>query len=243
MYLDKRTMMKKMILILTLLLSSYSGHSQILISIIFGDKLNSEGLEFGLDGGVNFSQLSGMESNNFASNFHLGFYFDVRLKEQLWLNTGVLVKSSQGAAELSKNDVLNLYPDIKMYLDSGNYSQSLGYFNVPLMLKYRLKNHFFIEGGTQLGLMINAKLNYEHTYDGTEVKSSVDNMDAFNRFDVGLLGGLGYKLRKGEGMNIGVKYYYGLLDITNTGNLDNRNSVIYLKVDIPIGREKSAQDK
>ena len=224
---------------MTLLLSAYTAQSQILISIIFGDKLNSEGLEFGLDGGVNFSQLTGMESKNFATNFHLGFYFDIQLKNQLWMNTGVLVKSSQGAAELSKTDVLNLYPDLKTYIDSGNYSQSFGYFNVPLMLKYRLKNHFFVEGGTQMGLMTNAKLNYEHAYDGIEVRSSADNVEAFKRFDIGLLGGLGYKLRKGEGMNIGMKYYYGLLDITKTGTLNNRNSVFYIKVDIPIGREKA----
>ncbi|UTW65191.1 PorT family protein [bacterium SCSIO 12643] len=236
-------MAKKLIFILTLLLSGYSAQSQILISIIFGDKLNSEGLEFGLDGGVNFSQMTGMESKNYASNFHLGFYFDIKLKNQFWLNTGVLVKSSQGAAELTKNDVLGLYPDIKAYLDSGSYSQSFGYFNVPLMLKYRLKNHFFIEGGTQMAIMINARLNYEYSFDGVDVTSSADNMGSFNRFDMGLIGGIGYKLRKGTGMNIGLKYYQGMIDITKSENLNNKNRVIYLKVDIPIGKEKSESGK
>ena len=232
-------MIKKIFLSVLFIGLIQSANSQILISIIFGDKLNSEGLEFGLDGGVNFSQISGMESNQFATNLHLGFYFDIRLKNQWNLNTGVLVKSSQGAAELSKNDVQALYPDLSTYVDSGSYSQALGYFNIPIMIKYKFKNHWFLEAGPQLALLMNARLQYEHTYDNIELNTSVKNRDAFNRIDFGLIGGMGYKLRKGTGMNIGIKYYHGLVDISKSSDLNNTNRVLYLKIDIPIGKEKS----
>ncbi|MFT4755181.1 MAG: hypothetical protein ACI85Q_002747 [Salibacteraceae bacterium] len=215
-----------------------NASSQILISIILGDKLNSEGLEFGLDGGVNFSQITGMESAHFATNIHLGFYFDIRLKSQWWLNTGVLVKSSQGASSLSENDVLNLYPESLVFLDSGSYSQSLGYFNVPIMIKYKFKNYLFMEMGTQLAILTNARINYSHEYNDIELNTSSKNTDSFNRIDAGIVAGLGYKLQKGEGINIGVKYYQGLLDISKGSNLNNYNRVFYLKVDIPIGRKK-----
>ncbi len=236
-------MLKKILFVIFFSFWGYTGHSQILISIIFGDKLNSEGLEFGLDGGVNFSKITGLESNAYASNLHLGFYFDVRLKNQFWLNTGVLVKSSQGSSKLTKNDVLNLYPDLDSFAVEGNYSQSLGFFNVPIMLKYRFENHIYAGLGFQASLLMKARLNYSHAYENIEITSSIDNRDWFKRVDVGLVGGFGYKLRQGNGINLGVKYYAGLIDITKSSNSVNRNNVIYVKVDIPIGKDNQKKEK
>ena len=44
------------------------------------DKLNSEGLEFGLEGGVNWSNISNLDADKSLSTFNLGFYFDFKLK-------------------------------------------------------------------------------------------------------------------------------------------------------------------
>lgn len=231
-------MIKKTLLLFLLLGSVYPANSQVLISIILGDKLNSDGLEFGLDGGLNFSTISGLETSSVATNFHLGFYFDIRVKNQWSINTGVLVKSSQGANKLSKNDVLELYPELNMFVDSGSYAQSLGYFNVPIMVKYKFKNNFFMELGPQVSLLINARMGYKHEFDGIEIQSSIDNRNAFNRIDAGMVSGIGYKLRNGTGMNIGLKYYHGMVDISKTSNLNNQNRVLFLKVDIPIGKDK-----
>lgn len=237
-------MLKNILLFVVLLGSANISQSQILISIILGDKLNSDGLEFGLDGGVNFSQISGMESQSLATNIHLGFYFDIRIKNHWWFNTGVLVKSSQGASGLSENDVFTLYPEVNNFVDSvGEYSQGLGYFNVPLMLKYKFNNNLFMEAGPQLALLMNARLDYAYAYDNVELNTSIKNRDSFNRIDAGLVGGFGYKLGKGTGINIGAKYYYGLVDITKSSSLNNRNRVIYVKVDIPIGREKASKNE
>ena len=86
--------MKKYFIILSLLLIGFTAQSQVLISLLLGDKLNSPNLEFGLEGGVNWTQISGMETKSFARKWNLGFYFDFRLKNQWWLYTGVLVKSN-----------------------------------------------------------------------------------------------------------------------------------------------------
>jgi hypothetical protein len=227
------------IFLTTLLLSTASiGQSQILISIIFGDKLNSENLEFGLQGGIAFSQFRGLESKNYAGNFNLGFYFDFQIKESpWWFNTGVLVKSDNGSGKLSKNDVYKLYPELGTYADSGTYSQSIGQFNVPLFLKYRFKNHMYAEFGGQASLLWSAHLSYEHAFDNVTLNTTVDNKDRFNRIDFGLVAGVGYKLRDGKGMNIAVKYYYGLVDMMKS-DPTLYNSVIYTHVDIPIGKSK-----
>ncbi|MGA9239327.1 MAG: hypothetical protein WBV75_09695, partial [Robiginitalea sp.] len=87
-----------------LLFCSYTVSSQVLISLIFGDKLNSDRIEFGLEGGFNFSQIGALDADKRLSSFNLGFYFDYRLKDSWKFYTGVLVKSKLGVAELSDSD-------------------------------------------------------------------------------------------------------------------------------------------
>ena len=131
--------MKKYLVVLILLASSYAN-SQVLISLIFGDKLNSPGMEFGLEGGFNFSHIGGMESHNSLSAFNIGFYFDIRIKDPWFLYTGVLVKDKLGTDKLSTSDLDFLQADV--YAQPGDYSQVLKYFIVPALAKYKLKNHF-----------------------------------------------------------------------------------------------------
>ena len=55
--------------------------SQVLLSLIFGDKLNSGKIEFGLDGGINLSNMSNTEGN-MAPDWNLGFFFYIDLSEK-----------------------------------------------------------------------------------------------------------------------------------------------------------------
>ena len=73
--------MKKTILLFAFLLTAYTANSQVLISLLFGDALNSPNVEFGLDGGVNFGNIANLESSKSLAMFNLGFYFDIKLKE------------------------------------------------------------------------------------------------------------------------------------------------------------------
>ena len=85
--------MKKLFLLIGFLLFSAAAQSQVLIALLLGDKLNTGKIEFGLDGGVNFANINSMDSNDWFRKWNLGFYFDIKMKEQWYLNTGVLVKS------------------------------------------------------------------------------------------------------------------------------------------------------
>jgi hypothetical protein len=228
--------MRRISLILVLLMSSQLAHSQVLITLLFGDKLNSDNIEFGLDGGFNWSSISNLESSDRLRALNLGFYFDIRMKEQLFLSTGVLVKSTVGNDELTVADLSAIAPEL--VIEDGTYSQRLSYFHVPISAKYRFKNHFYVKLGSQLGLLNNARLAFEAEEDKTEISKETDNIDMYKRIDAGLLGGIGYKLKKGTGMNIGVKYYYGLTNIYKSDALSGTNDGIYLKVDIPVGAGK-----
>jgi hypothetical protein len=68
-------MLKKFILLFLLLLTIKLGNSQILISLLLGDKLNSPNVEFGMDGGLSLTNDLGSEKSTYLRTFNLGFYF------------------------------------------------------------------------------------------------------------------------------------------------------------------------
>jgi hypothetical protein len=207
---------------------------------LFGDKLNSPGLEFGLEGGFNFSTISGMESNDMQRAFNLGLYFDIRLKDQWKLYTGVLIRSRQGIEDLTTDDLDFLGATV--YPVSGDYNQQLNTFLVPALLKYKFPNRFYIEAGPQFGLTTKAFIVYESEVDDTEALIKEENTDKVNKFDVGAVAGFGYKLLPDIGMTLGIKYYHGFLDVykdrSGTGSRG-----IYLKANIPIGAAKAKKNK
>ncbi len=217
-----------------------SGQSQILISLLLGDKLNSPNLEFGLEGGFNQSWLSGIDEAKGYGHFHLGFYFDIRIKQDFWLNTGVRVKSNGGAKGINPYSLNNAELD-SVFLD-GRVDRNLGYWYVPVHVKYRFgKNkEFFVLAGGQIGLRNKVNDTFYNTYQEDDDVSYRKNIsDQIKRIDAGFSGGIGYKF-KGSGMNLGLTYYHGLVNIMvptdlEQYNYNSKNSCLYLYVDIPIG--------
>lgn len=230
--------MKKNLLLLVFILFSISSQSQVLITLLLGDKLNSDGLEFGLETGVNFSSISGMESKQMTSDFNIGFYFDFRIKDNWFLDTGVLVKSKQGLEDLSIND-LNFIGATVHELE-GSYDQVVKNFLVPAQLKYKFKNHFYAEGGVQFGLVTKAFIEFSGKENELEVTIKEDNRDLMNRLDVGAIAGVGYQLKRGEGMTIGAKYSYGFVNAYKEKD-GTKHNTIFVKVNIPIGKNKAKQ--
>ena len=222
-----------------LLFCSYTASSQVLISLLFGDKLNSDKIEFGLEGGFNFSQIGALDADKRISSFNLGFYFDYRLKDSWKLYTGVLVKSKLGVAELSDSDLLLL--EVSPEEEGGTYSQYINNFLVPALIKYEFPSRIYAEAGPQFGLMYKTWVQFDSDIDGTETRIRIDNKDALNKFDVGGVIGFGYRLKPGKGMTLGIKYYQGFTNVIK-GVSGSRNNSIYLKCNIPIGAGKAAKD-
>jgi hypothetical protein len=235
-------MIKRIFTLALLVFSFHISHSQVLISLIFGDKLNSDKIEFGLEGGANYSKMSGFQSGHPLPAFFLGFYFDFLLKNQWYINTGVLVKSEVGLDFLKVEDVAFLDPST-VYIDSGTYSQKISYFHVPMLIEYKFKNHFYAQLGPQVALRYKASLRYFGEFNNRSIEINTDNRELFHRLEVSGIAGVGYKLKKGEGMNIGVKYMFGLTDIIRDEQYNSKNSSFYFYVGIPIGKGKAEQKK
>lgn len=239
--------MKKHIIALTFILLAFTSQSQILITLLLGDKLNSDNLEFGLEGGLNWTNISGLDTDEYARKWNLGFYFDIRLKDQWSLYTGVLVKSNFGVDKLSDNDLLTLGATNYNSIDDtitliGDYSQKISSFMVPVLVRYKFKNHMYFELGPQFSLLYNSWVEFESDIEGRDAIIKEYNKDKINKLDVGLMAGIGYTLFKGTGWTIGAKYYYGFVNVYS-GMPGTNNSSFFLKMNIPIGAGENAKAK
>ena len=234
----KSIITRSFILIFSSMLIINTVQSQILISLLLGDKLNSPNLEFGMEGGYNRSYLSGIDEAKGLGQFHLGFYFDIRIKNNWFLNTGVRVKSSMGAANIATYQIGD--EEVDSVMTDGHITRKISYFYVPVQIKYKFAKQFYALAGGQVGLRSKAKdLFYNTVYDKDDVEFKYDIRDYVKRLDAGLSAGLGYKF-KGTGMNLGITYYYGLVDIMKDTDFEpykttSYNSTFYIYVCIPVG--------
>lgn len=247
--------MRKIILSILLILMSVSfAQSQVLLSLLFGDKLNSGKLEFGMSAGFNHSTIRGISEAKGINNWELGFYFDIHLKElSPWhINTGVYVKSNVGAKNISLDYIGNRPINDSVYngfvAAGGSVEKQFNTFYVPINLRYLTKSGIFVEAGFQVGLVFKTKDHYQADVDGYTleyqvVKGVVDN-GLYKWFDGGIDGGIGYKIKKGLGVSLGVWYYHGLTNIYHN-DLDVKayNSSLYLLATIPIGKQKAEDER
>ena len=236
--------MKKICFLILFLFSSYAAKSQVIISLLLGDKLNTGEIEFGLDGGLNLAGINGVDGAKMTSRFNIGFYFDFRLKNPSWLfHTGVMVKSTMGAEDIAVYSLNN--PDLDNAFSGGSVVRKLAYFNVPAMMKYKFKNKFFVEAGPMFSVMNKATTDeFVATIEKKDdLTYKLKIKDRYHPLDAGLIAGIGYRLLKGNGMNLAIRYYYGLVDITLDDTTPGQyNRSLYFAIGIPVGVGKKSKE-
>lgn len=226
------------------MLVSETANAQVLISLLFGDKLNTGKIEFGLDGGVNLVNIEGIDQAQNMTTWNLGFYFDIKLPHPSWMiHTGVIVKSTLGTANLPVYSLSN--SNLDAAFNGGSVATRLQYFNVPIMAKYKLKRRqLFVEGGPMVGFLYDASDEFTNSVKESEdLKYQIKTKDAYRSLDAGIMVGAGYRLLGGNGMNLGIRYYYGLVDIRiDDATPGQYNRALYFSVGIPIGAGKPTDE-
>jgi hypothetical protein len=228
------------------------AHSQVLLSLIFGDNLQTEKLEFGMNGGFNLSTIRGIDGAKGQNNWELGFYFDIhpKLESPLHIVTGVYVKSNVGATNIPLDHPGNPPINDSVYNGfvnaGGSVEKVMNTFYVPMNLQYMTKARIFVEAGAQVGLVFKTRDLYQADVDGYtlhyEVKQKLSNNQTYRWIDAGVNGGIGYKTKGKLGMKIGVWYYYGLVNIYKDDiNAKAYNQSLYVLATIPIGKKKAAE--
>jgi hypothetical protein len=213
----------------------HAVYAQVLIALIFGDKLQTDKLTFGLVVSPTFSTISNVDGDS-KSGLGLGMYFDIKISENFFLHPEAIPKSSLGANGITP------YPTGSDSLDAlfadGSVQRKIRAISLPLLCRYRIKGLLFAELGPQIDWMLNAKDIYKAKINDNEMTYTTNIKDQFTRFDVGLAGGFDCKLKKDKGMGLGLRYFYGLTDVMKTGGTQ-KNRALYINIAIPVGTGKT----
>lgn len=206
---------------------------KIILSVIaiaaFGFSQAQE-VKYGAKAGLNLATLNGdVEDAKSLIGAHLGGFVEIKINEKFSFQPELLY-SIQGAKseEILWNDGFTV--------EKINNKFKLGYMNIPLMLKYHVKQGFFVEFGPQVGFLISAKNDYDYTEyyvsDGEVYISESDSEDIKDKFksiDFGMNFGLGYNFT--DNVSAGIRYNLGLSNILeDSGDFEAQNSVFQLSL-------------
>jgi hypothetical protein len=95
------------------------------------------------------------------------------------------------------------------------FRNRINYLNIPLMLQFTKGSGFYAEVGPQLGFRLSAKYKFENPTTTGGGQTSVTDMKNTTKGTAFSLGaGVGYELPSGIGL--GLRYMFGLTDISTT---------------------------
>jgi len=149
--------------------------------------------------GFNLSSLGGDSRYDYGTKpgFHLGGLVEIPFSDVIILQPEALL-SFQGSGTFLDEDV-NLF-----------------YLNIPLIAKYNVWDHLFIEAGPQIGILLSSNID-ENTY-GTLVTPDT------NTLDFGFALGAGYRLD--DNFYFQLRFIPGFINVVK--DFDSKNRVAQL---------------
>jgi hypothetical protein len=226
--------MKKILFLLLLTgVFSTSARSQVLIALIFGDKLNTPNIEFGLNVGGNLSKLKNYPEAQYSMNLNLGLYFNFKMGDHFYLHPELQFLNTMG----SSGRDLRYLPDPGWDVESLESRRILNYGTLVLLPRYKLLNQLYFEAGFHGSFLLSANdyLRIEPAKDTEEIYRKY-NLKDYHRFDAGFDVGLGFKFGEGEGLNLSFRYSHGFVNILKDGSQPaEHNRGFHLQACIPIG--------
>jgi hypothetical protein len=229
--------MKKYLLAVLCIVCCSTIRSQVLVSILFGDKLNTDKMAFGLVVGPGFCNISNIESKPRAI-LDLGLYFTIKMKERWQAQIEMLPKVSFGAKDIPAYTLSDKVLD-SLY-SNGSVTRIIRAMTLSVLPRYQLSKSFFIETGLQANLRTQAKDIFETKVNDNDLKYY--NWIKYNvtQVDLGITGGIVYRFRPHiHSMAIGIRYYAGLTDIMKYTDGGQMNRSLLFNVYIPIGSAKA----
>ena len=227
--------MKKIFILIVLFIYGHTASSQILIAVLFGDKLNTDKMEFGLMVSPTISNLTNIDSKP-RPGLGLSLYFNIKLNQNLFFHLEASPKAVFGIRGITPYSTGNASVD-EIFLNDENATvqRKIKTMSLPLMMRYRIKGLFFAELGPQVDLMYQTKDVFKTKIDDNTIDYTVKLKDQVAKLDVGLSAGLEYKLKKDKGMGISLRCYYGFTDVMTKIEGSQKNTAWYLNISIPIG--------
>jgi len=181
--------------------------------------------KFGIKGGVNLTNMfvDDVDDENMKVGFNAGFFAKLPVTRGLSIQPELLYTSK--GAKLTYDNIIE---------GEGEYRFNLNYIELPVLAVVNVAKNFNLHVGPYVSYL--AEANIKNLDDDGDMDDIADlNTDNFNRWDYGLVGGLGIDI---SNFTIGARYNYGLKEVGKSGSLagrltkDSRNSAISLYIGI-----------
>jgi hypothetical protein len=134
------------------------------------------------------------------------------ITREVGFNIGVFTKASHFKGVSIQPELLYTTKGAKLNytnftLGAGEYRFNLNYLELPVLAVFNLGKNFNLHLGGYAAYLTNSNIT-DAKNDGTIDEIADLNASDFNRWDAGLVGGLGFDINK---VTIGARYNYGLV--------------------------------
>lgn len=234
--------MKKLLLLAIIAGFAFNpARSQILIALVFGDKLNTPNIEFGLNVGGNFTTLKNYPDASYQNGLNLGLYFNFKLSDHIYLHPELQFVNQMGGGGVNTYDL----PGSEWDDETLETWRKLNYGTLVLLPRYKLTNQLYFEAGIHGSLLMTANDLFKIEPDEkAELSFKKQIRQEIARMDAGFDVGLGYKFKQGEGVNLSLRYSHGFINTIKDDNLPAEyNRGFHIQVGIPIGVGKADVEK
>lgn len=196
-------------------------------------------VSFGIRAGVNFAKWQGDDlqviekivdkTNGYittkgVTRFHVGGYVDIPVIHGITFEPG-LQYSKKGYSmkgDLQINALKFLGVNVGLQVQSH-------YIDMPLLLKVDVVKGLNVYVGPQFSYLVRSTLNAKAGILGINLFNRGYGITSqFNRLDMGLAGGVGYKFN--NGLNVQAGYDYGLSKLDRNNNFNAYNRVVKLSL-------------
>ncbi|MGK4568757.1 porin family protein [Flavobacterium sp. 3HN19-14] len=188
----------KRIIILFFLLASFNCFSQ--------------KIKLGINGGLNYSEIKGMEVTHYDYSGKIGFAAGISAEYFLtksWsLKADLAFERKSNKAKYSFTELIFADPSAFGTKYTVKVWNNLDFLTLPVLLKYNFgkQKSYFVNAGPYIAYLLNAKHIVDSNHDPENNFSSNDDATAsFNRYDAGLTIGLG-KVFKLDGSDLAVEF-------------------------------------
>ena len=213
-------------------------HSQVILSLLFGDKLNSEESIFGIHVDYSFNELSGYADTNSLNSLNLGLFYNYKFNDRFRGLVELMAKYKRGVEGLAVYDLQD--PELNDLFEDGEVTRKIKYFSVLPIGQYVTKPGIFLEAGPQISMRIKATDIFFTKTEQGDLELERNIKDNITTFDFGFIAGIGYYVDKAKTLAVGFRYQGGFSDVVkDDGTQQHQQFTLY--TNIPIGRNKSKQ--
>jgi len=231
---DFRDVVLAVAVALTLGLRPQPAEGQVVVGWLLDEFLTTETFNVGVDIGMNFSTLDGLENATRNSGAMFGLFGEWRFHPHIHLQSGFIPVSDKGA--------LNIVPipfdDPELDpLVSGTMTREMNTLDFYTLLQYATgpDKGLRVGAGPQFNIITGAVDRYEGlTSAGTAVVIEQDLENRLKGFEAGIAFDVEYQI--GSSIAIGVRYFHGLTDIDDTPGFTVKSRVLSGSGRIALGR-------